>query len=79
MRRASAAAPARRGDAGADAKALHVYYVDDHLVHYEGAKPVRKGWNTKRRHAQRGRAGTEVTDYRGRAVCFADGELAGLS
>ena len=63
----------------ADAPGLHVYYVDDHFVPYEGAKPVPKGWNTKRRHAQPGRAGTVVTDYRGRAVCFADGEPSGLS
>ena len=40
----------------ADAPGLHVYYVDDHFVPYEGAKPVPKGWNTKRRHAQPGRA-----------------------
>ena len=63
----------------ADAPGLHVYYVDDHFVPYEGAKPVPKGWNTKRRHAQPGRAGTVVTDYQGRAVCFADGEPSGLS
>ena len=63
----------------AGAPALHVYYVDDHFVPYEGAKPVPKGWNTKRRHAQPGRAGTVVTDYHGRAVCFADGEPSGLS
>src|SRR6266851_4097326 len=63
----------------ADAPALHVYYADDHFVPYEGAKPVPKGWNTKRRHAQPGRAGTVVTDYHGRAVCFADGEPSGLS
>ena len=63
----------------ADGPGLHVYYVDDHFVPYEGAKPVPKGWNTKRRHAQPGRAGTVVTDYRGRAVCFADGEPSGLS
>jgi hypothetical protein len=63
----------------ADAPELHVYYVDDHFVPYEGAKPVPKGWNTKRRHAQPGRAGTVVTDYHGRAVCFADGEPSGLS
>src|SRR5216683_709369 len=50
----------------ADAPGLHVYYVDDHFVPYEGAKPVPKGWNTKRRHAQPGRAGTVVTGYRGR-------------
>ena len=63
----------------ADAPGLHVCYVDDHFVPYEGAKPVPKGWNTKRRHAQPGRAGTVVTDYHGRAVCFADGEPSGLS
>ena len=63
----------------ADAPGLHVYYVDDHFVPYEGAKPVPKGWNTKRRHAQPGRAGTMVSDYHGRAVCFTDGEPSGLS
>src|SRR6266571_928003 len=63
----------------ADAPGLHVYYVDDHFVPYEGAKPVPKGWNTKRRHAQPGRAGTVVTDYRGRAVAFATGDPSGLS
>ena len=63
----------------ADPPGLHVYYVDDHFVPYEGAKPVPKGWNTKRRHAQPGRAGTMVTDYRGRAVAFASGEPSGLS
>ena len=62
----------------ADAPGLHVYYVDDHFVPYEGGKPVPTGWNTKRRHAQPGRAGTVVTDYHGRAVCFADGEPSGL-
>ena len=56
-----------------------MYYVDDHFVPYEGAKPVPKGWNAKRRHAQPGRAGTVVTGYRGRAVCFAGGEPSGLS
>ncbi len=63
----------------ADAPGLHVYYVDDHFVPYEGAKPVPKGWNTKRRHAQPGRADTVVTDYLGRAVCFATGEPSGLA
>jgi len=63
----------------ADAPGLHVYYVDDHFVPYEGAKPVPKGWNTKRRHAQPGRAGTVVSDYQGRAVAFTDGEPSGLS
>src|SRR6266704_1588678 len=63
----------------ADAPGLHVYYVDDHFVPYEGAKPVSKGWNTKRRHAQPGRADTVVTDYHGRAVAFATGEPSGLA
>lgn len=55
-----------------------VYFVDDHFVAYSGAKPVAKGWNTKRRHAQPGRADTLVTDARGRAVVFASGEATGL-
>ncbi|MGH3899877.1 MAG: putative transposase [Pseudonocardiaceae bacterium] len=63
----------------ADAPGLGVYFVDDHFVPYEGAKPVSKGWNTKRRHAQPGRDDTLVTDYHGRAVCFASGEPSGLS
>jgi hypothetical protein len=63
----------------ADAPALPVYFVDDHFVPYSGAKPVMKGWNTKRRHAQKGRAGTLVTDYHGRAVCFVTGEPSGLA
>ena len=63
----------------ADAPALPVYFVDDHFVPYSGAKPVMKGWNTKRRHAQKGRADTLVTDYHGRAVCFVTGEPSGLA
>src|SRR5665647_1866372 len=43
-----------------------VYFVDDHFVPYAGARPVAKGWNTKRRHAQPGRDDTVVTDARGR-------------
>lgn len=61
------------------APALGLYFVDDHFVPYEGAKPVGKGWNTKRRHAQRGRDDTLLTDYHGRAVCFASGDPTGLS
>jgi hypothetical protein len=63
----------------ADAPGLHVYYVDDHFVPYEGAKPVPKGWNTKRRHAQPGRADTMITDYLGRAVAFTTGDPSGLA
>ena len=64
---------------GADAPGLGLYFVDDHFVPYAGAKPVPKGYNTKRRHAQRGRDDTLVTDYHARAVCFASGDPSGLS
>src|SRR5665648_928805 len=53
--------------------------VDDHFVPYAGARPVAKGWNTKRRHAQPGRDDTVVTDARGRAVVFSSGEPTSLS
>jgi hypothetical protein len=56
-----------------------VYFVDDHFVPYSGARPVAKGWNTKRRHAQPGRDDTVVTDARGRAVIFSSGEPTSLS
>ena len=56
-----------------------VYFVDDHFVPYSGARPVGKGWNTKRRHAQPGRDDTLLVDARGRAVVFASGEPTGLS
>ncbi len=64
---------------GADAPELPLYFVDDHFVPYEGAKPVGKGWNTERRHAQRGRDDILSTDFHARAVCFASGEPTGLS
>ena len=50
-----------------------VYFVDDHFVAYAGARPVGKGWNTKRRHAQPGRDDTLLVDARGRAVVFDSG------
>jgi hypothetical protein len=56
-----------------------VYFVDDHFVPYTGAKPVPKGWDTKHRVAQRGRADTWVLDAAGRAVVFATGEPSGLT
>jgi transposase len=56
-----------------------VYFVDDHFVPYAGARPVAKGWNTKRRHAQPGRDDTLLVDARGRAVVFGSGEPTGLS
>ncbi len=55
-----------------------VYFVDDHFVAYAGGRPVAKGWNTKRRHAQPGRDDTLVVDARGRAVVFGSGEPTGL-
>ena len=56
-----------------------VYFVDDHFVPYAGARPVAKGWNTKRRHAGPGRDDTLLVDARGRAVVFGSGEPTGLS
>ena len=67
------------GMLAADPAADTVYFVDDHFVPYAGARPVAKGWNTKRRHAQPGRDDTLVVDARGRAVLFASGEPTGLS
>ncbi len=64
---------------GAEAPLLGLYFVDDHFVPYEGAKPVGKGYNTKRRHAHKGLADTVVTDYHGRAVCFVSGPPSGLT
>src|ERR1035437_6530635 len=71
------ASPAGRRPADPPADA--VYFVDDHFVAYAGARPVAKGWNTKRRHAQPGRDDTLVVDARGRAVVFASGGPAGLA
>jgi transposase len=56
-----------------------VYFVDDHFKPYSGARPVGKGWNTKRRHAQPGIDDTHLVDARGRAVVFGSGEPTGLS
>jgi transposase len=63
----------------ADPPTSPIYYVDDHFVAYSGARPVAKGYNTKRRHAQRGRDDTHICDERGRAVVFASSEPSGLS
>ena len=67
------------GMLAADPAADPVYFVDDHFVPYAGGRPVAKGWNTKRRHAQPGRDDTLVVDARGRAVVFGSGEPTGLS
>jgi transposase len=66
------------GMLSADPAADPVYFVDDHFVPYSGARPVAKGWNTKRRHAQPGQDDTMLTDARGRAVIFGSGEPSGL-
>ena len=63
----------------ADPAGEAVYFVDDHFVPYAGARPVGKGWNTKRRHAGPGRDDTLLVDARGRAVVFGSGEPTGLS
>jgi len=63
----------------ADPAMSPVYYVDDHFVAYTGGRPVAKGYNTKRRHAESGRDDTLVCDVRGRAVVFASSEPSGLS
>ena len=63
----------------ADPAAEAVYFVDDHFVPYAGARPVAKGWNTKRRHAGPGRDDTLVGDARGRAVVFGSGEPTSLA
>jgi transposase len=67
------------GMLAADPAADAVYFVDDHFVAYAGARPVAKGWNTKRRHAQPGRDDTLVVDARGRALVFGSGEPTGLA
>lgn len=56
-----------------------VFFVDDHFVAYTGSRPVAKGWNTRRRHAEAGRNETVVVDDRWRAVCFASGAPQGLA
>jgi hypothetical protein len=48
-------------------------------VAYAGARPPAKGYNTRRRLAEPGRADTVVCDARGRAVLFASGEPSGLT
>ncbi len=66
------------GMLAADPATDPVYFVDDHFVPYSGARPVGKGWNTKRRHAQPGQDDTMLVDARGRAVVFGSGEPSGL-
>ena len=63
----------------ADAQPPSMFFVDEHFVAYTGSRPVSKGYNTRRRHAEPGRDETVVVDDRWRAVCFASGPPQGLS
>jgi transposase len=56
-----------------------VFYVDDHFVPYYGARPLAKGWNTKRRHAMAGWDDTFICDTAGRVLAFTSSEPSGLS
>jgi hypothetical protein len=67
------------GMLAADGALEQVYFVDDHFVPYAGARPLAKGYDTKRGKALRGRADTYVVDLAGRAVAFTSGEPRGLS
>lgn len=63
----------------ADRDPPSVFFVDEHFVAYTGSRPVSKGWNTRRRHAEPGRHETVIVDDRWRAICFASGPPQGLS
>jgi hypothetical protein len=63
----------------ADSAPPSVLFVDEHFVAYTGARPVSKGWNTRRRHAEPGRHETVIVDDRWRAICFASGPPQGLA
>ncbi len=67
-----------KGMLDADRQPPRVFYVDEHFVAYSGARPVGKGWNTRRRHAQPGRHETVIVDDRWRAICFASGPPSSL-
>ena len=62
-----------------DSEPPSVFFVDEHFVAYTGSRPVAKGWNTRRRHAEPGRDDTVVVDDRWRAICFASGPPQGLA
>jgi predicted transcriptional regulator len=61
-----------------DSEPPGVFFVDEHFVAYTGSRPVAKGWNTRRRHAEPGRHETVIVDDRWRAICFASGPPQGL-
>jgi hypothetical protein len=60
-----------KGMLGADPPTSHVYFVDDHFVPYAGARPMAKGYNTKRRVAQPGRATYSVEVVVALRFCWA--------
>ncbi len=62
-----------------DSEPPSVFFVDEHFVAYTGSRPVAKGWNTRRRHAEPGRHETVIVDDRWRAICFSSGPPQGLS
>lgn len=62
----------------ADEHPPQLYFVDDHFVTYTGAQPVARGWNTRKRTAERGRDDTFVVDEAWRAICFSSSEPKGL-
>jgi hypothetical protein len=47
---------------------MPVFGVDGHFQRYTGEAPIDKGWNTKRRLAERGVMTVRVTDLRGQTV-----------
>ena len=63
----------------ADPEPPVVFFVDEHFVAYTGSRPVAKGWNTRRRHAEPGRHETVIVDDSWRAICFASGPPQGLA
>ncbi len=68
-----------KGMLDADEDPPSVFFVDEHFVAYTGSRPVGKGWNTRRRHAEPGRHDTIVVDERWRAICFHTGPPRGLA
>jgi hypothetical protein len=62
-----------------DTDGLSVLYVDDHFVPYYGARPVAKGWNTKRGRAMPGWDDSFICDPGGRVLAFTTSAPSGLS
>ena len=62
-----------------DSEPPGVFFVDEHFVAYTGSRPVAKGYNTRRRHAEPGRHETVIVDDRWRAICFSSGPPQGLA